>query len=265
MKKLPRILRFMKEKYTLLSLKRYNTLAGTLVFFFIMSIVPLAFWLSLVLGKLPVDAAFLLNLPVFDSVKNVITFIQNEAQSATAGASIFLMITTLYSSTNFFYQMRKSGEIIYGFSEKKAGLKVRLGALLLLFYVLFLIVVCILLFALGMYILSKILPLSVVRYADYGLLIGLSFLLVLLLNFYVCPYKVPVKNFIVGALITVLAWFLAAIGFSIYLKLSNMDRLYGALSAVIVFLLWLYVLMLGFVGGVIFNSEQVKKGSDKKL
>ena len=55
------------------------------------------------------------------------------------------------------------------------------------------------------------------------------------------------------------------VGFSIYLKLSNMDRLYGALSAVIVFLLWLYVLMIGFVGGVILNSEKIKGGEDKIL
>ena len=36
-----------------------------------------------------------------------------------------------------------------------------------------------------------------------------------------------------------------------------MSRLYGALSAIIIFLLWLYILMICFIIGVIFNSERV--------
>lgn len=263
--KLPSWLSYLKGKYDLLVLKRYTTLSGTLVFFFIMSIVPLSFWLSLLLGKLPIDMESILNLPIFDSVKNILTYIQTEARNATTGASVFLLITTLYSSTNLFYQMRRSGEIIYGFSKKKAGLKVRLSALLLMLIIILLIVVSFALFALCTYIVSLILPLEIGRVADYCLLIALSFLFVLLLNVYICPYKKPVKSFIPGALWTVGAWMIAIVGFSVYLQWSNMDRLYGALSAIIVFLLWLYVLMIGFVSGIILNSEKIKKGEDKEF
>ena len=54
-----------------------------------------------------------------------------------------------------------------------------------------------------------------------------------------------------------LAWVFAVTGFAIYLKVGNISKLYGALSAIIVFLLWLYVLMVCFIAGVIFNSEKV--------
>lgn len=263
--KLPAWFAFLKSKYDLLSVKRYTTLSGTLVFFFIMSIVPLSFWLSLLLGKLPIQATQIFDLPVFDSVKNVFEYIQTEAQNATAGASVFLMVTTLYSSTNFFYQMRRSGEIIYGFSKKKLGLKVRLSALFLFFAIIFLIVTAFTLFALCMYLVYKLLPLNLGRIADYALLLALSFLFVLLLNVYVCPYKKPVKSFIRGSLWTVGAWAVAVVGFSLYLKWSNMDRLYGALNTIIVFLLWLYVLTIGFVTGVILNSENIQKGEAKKF
>ena len=59
----------------------------------------------------------------------------------------------------------------------------------------------------------------------------------------------------------------AVIGFSVYLKISNMSRLYGALSTIIVFLLWLYILMICFIVGVIFNSENViliRKNKNKR-
>ena len=60
-----------------------------------------------------------------------------------------------------------------------------------------------------------------------------------------------------GTFLTIGAWAVAIIGFTVYLKISNMSKLYGALSTVIVFLLWLYVMTICFVSGVIFNSERI--------
>ena len=257
METLRKAYRFLQEKYKLLVLKKYTTLAGTLVFFLITSIVPLSFWATLLIGKLPVDVARIFELPVFDSVKNVLVYVQSEAKNATASASAILLVTTLYSSTTLFYQMRKSGEIIYGHPRPKKGLRVRLGALLLLVIVMLTVTAFVLLFAVGSFLSARFLPLIWERIADYALLLVLSFTLVLLLNAYICPYKVPLKKFVFGTVITVLAWVVAVIGFGVYLRISNMDKLYGALSAIIVFLLWLYVLMICFIAGVIFNSDKI--------
>ncbi|MBQ7368633.1 MAG: YihY/virulence factor BrkB family protein [Clostridia bacterium] len=257
MEKLRKVYRFLKEKYKLLALKKYTTLAGTLVFFLIMSIVPLSFWSTLLLGKLPIDAERVFSLPVFASVKNVLTYVQTEAQNATTGASLVLLLTTLYSSTTLFYQMRKSGEIIYGHPRPKKGLRLRLTALLLLLVVMGLLFTFAIVFAVGTFLFSRFLSPRWEVFADYALLILLSFALVLLLNAYVCPYKARLRSFLGGTAITVLAWVVAVIGFSVYLQISNLDKLYGALSAIIVFLLWLYILMICFIAGVIFNSEKL--------
>lgn len=254
---------YVKDKYRLLTLKKYTTLAGTLVFFLIMSIVPLSFWLSLLLGRLPIDAERILSLPVFESVKEVLFYVQREAKSATTSASIVLLVTTLYSSTTLFYQMRRSGEIIYDYKRLKKGFKVRLSALIVLLFVILLTLVFAVALALGTFLFSRILQGALERLADYALLIALSFGLVLLLNLYICPYKMPWKCFLKGTFVTVLAWAAAVIGFSVYLRIGNMDKLYGALSVIIVFLLWLYVLMICFVVGVILNSETVAR--ERKL
>ncbi len=257
MEKLRKVYRFLKEKYRLLTLKKYTTLAGTLVFFLIMSIVPLSFWATILIGKIPFDTERILALPVFESVKNVLFYVQKEAKNATASVSLVLLFTTLYSSTTLFYQMRKSGEIIYNHPRPKKGLRLRVYALLLLLIVMLVVLAFVILFAIGSFLFSQFLSPTWETIADYALLLALSFALVLVLNAYICPYKVPLKKFIFGTAITVSAWVVAVVGFTVYLKISNMDKLYGALSAIIVFLLWLYVLMICFIAGVIFNSERI--------
>ena len=257
MQKIRSLFRFFKDRYQLLSTKRFTTLAGTLVFFLIMSIVPLAFWLTLLVGKLPVNAEEVLRLPIFESVKNVLVYVRREAANATSGASLLLLITTLYSSTNLFYQMRRSGEIIYDYRRRKKGLRLRIGALVLMFIVMAMVILFLLLFALGTFLFSRYITGVWERIADYALLAALAFGLVLLLNAYICPYKTSLKRFLPGAALTVLAWAVAVFGFTLYLKVSNMDKLYGALSTIIVFLLWLYILMICFIVGVIFNSEHI--------
>ncbi len=259
---------FVKEKYRLLTIRKYTTLAGTLVFFFIMSIVPLTFWLTLLVGRLPIDTDKILGLGVFDTVKDVLLYVQEEALNATAGASIVLVVTTLYSSTYLFYQIRRSGEIIYDFQKKETGIRLRLGALALLIIVMASVVVILFAFAVGGLLFSRILSSRWERIVDYALLGVMAFALCFLLNVYICPYKTKPQRFLKGTIVTVAAWGIAGIGFSAYLKISNMRRLYGALSTIIVFLLWLYILMICFIVGVIFNSEKIlaerKKGIKNK-
>ncbi len=257
MEKVKKAYSFVREKYRVLTRKKYTTIAGTLVFFFIMSIVPLTFWLTLLIGRLPISADKVLQLPVFSSVQNILGYVQEEAKNATASVSVVLIFSTLYSSTNLFYQMRRSGEIIYGYNRLRPGFRVRIGALALTFIIMLMFIVFFAVFALGTFVFSRFLPLFWERFADYTLLLVLAFALVWLLNMYVCPYKTPMRSFLPGTAITLAAWVVAVIGFSVYLKITNMDKLYGALTTLIVFLLWLYVLMICFIGGVILNSESV--------
>ncbi len=248
----------MKSKYDLLALKKYTTLAGTLVFFLIMSIVPLSFWVTLVVGKLPVDTDRIFSLPVFESVKDVLMYLRDEAMNATASVSVLLLVTTLYSSTTLFYQMRHSGELIYNYRRKKhKGFRLRLGAFVLLLIVMAMVLAFAILFAIGTLVFSKYLSRGWETFADYTLLIALAFVLVLILNAYVCPYKTKLRFFLPGTAVTISAWIVVVTGFAVYLRFGNVKRLYGALSVLIVFLLWLYVLMICFIVGVILNSEKI--------
>jgi uncharacterized BrkB/YihY/UPF0761 family membrane protein len=259
------LVRFVKNKYDLLAEKKYTTIAGTLVFFLIMSIVPLGFWLTLLFGKLELDAESFLSSPAFDSVRNILLYIREEAAGAAAGASVFLIGTTLYSATNLFYHMRRSGEIIYEYRRKKHGALVRLGALIQLFFVMFSVALSAALLAGGSFLFSRLFSFWLQTLLDDSLTFVVSFFLVWLLNGYICPYKVKARELIFGTVTTVAAWAAALIGFKIYLRFGNLNKLYGALSAVIAFMLWLYILMICFVAGVIFNSDKIVARESKKL
>lgn len=228
------------------------------MFFLLMSLVPMLFWTTLLLGKLQVETTTFA-LPGMEQFSEILDYIRGEAQNATSGASVFLLITSLYSATTLFYQMRKSGEIIYGTSSLGGGLQTRLGALALLFLMMSLIALTLMGFTALSFFLGNLVGEGWETPVRYLLLLLLAFLLVFFLNLYICPYPAPSKCFWLGSLLTVAAWAVALLGFTLYLRWSNLNRLYGALSAVIVFLLWLYVLTICFVGGVIFNSQEVER------
>lgn len=246
-----------------LSSKKYTTLAGTMAFFLVMSVVPFLFWLTILFGRLNIDYTRIFDLEIFKEVKDVLVFLRESAQSATAGASIVLLVTTLYSSTNLFYHMRRSGEIIYESGRRKGSLAVRLSALVLIFVVMLVLVLGVSLFILGNAFLQRVLPSFVAQIAVYALFGVIAFALVLLLNLYICPYRIGVKNAVWGSLLTVLLGGLASFGFTIYTSFSSLEKLYGAAVFFILFLLWLYLLMICFVIGVIFNCYLLEK--DKKL
>lgn len=250
--------RFLWSKYRLLVAKKYTTMAGTLVFFLLLSIVPMAFWAVLLFRRLPFEADELFRSSVFSVVQPILSGIREEAETAASGASIFLVATSLYSATSLFYQMRKSGEIIYGISHTRQGVKMRLGAIAVLFCVMAVVVVSLLVVTMAAMLVSLFLAGWVGKFIQSLLWLVVAFLIVLLLNAYICPYRVPLYRFIGGALFTLVFWAVAVFAFALYRKIGNLNRLYGAFTVLIAFLLWLYVMMIGFVAGIIFNGERIQ-------
>ncbi len=110
--------------------KRFSTVAGTLVYFLLMSIAPFILWLTIVFGNVNLDG--ILANEIFGSVAPLLRYLRSNAQNAAGGAGIIFLLTSLYSSTNFFYHLRRSGEIIYECPQVKGGIKLRIISLLLI-------------------------------------------------------------------------------------------------------------------------------------
>ncbi len=254
-----------RSSFSYLSSKKYTTIAGTMAFFLVMSVVPFLFWLTLIFGRLNIEFEQIFDLEIFNEFKEVFLYLRDSAKSATAGASIVLLVTTLYSSTNLFYHMRRSGEIIYEIRRKKGGLLVRLSAVILIFIVMALLVVGLSFFLLGTALLRRFFPSFIAQVAVYALFGIVVFALLIILNFYICPYRVRFKDIVWGSLLTLFLGGIASFGFTIYTHFSSMEKLYGAAVFLILFLLWLYLLMICFVVGVILNCYLLERNKNAQI
>ena len=239
--------------YRYYSDRRFTTVAGTLVYFFLMSLAPFLFWLSMFIGD--VDLEKLSSFAVFEAIMPFLRELQNSAGGATSGAGIVLMLTTLYSSTNFFYHLRRSGEIIYNSNFKKGGIKLRLSSLGLIAATAILIAFALGAVVAGERLLGAVFNTWLTQFIIYGIALAVAVLAAAMLNIFICPYKTSLSEVLSGSLLTVLLWLLCAGGFAVYMRFANPVKLYGAIASVIVFLLWCYLMMNSFVIGVIYNGR----------
>ncbi len=246
-----------RDAWGTLAEHRFTTVAGTLVFFLVMSLAPLLFWLTLLFGKTASDAEIFGELELFGWAKDLLALLRANAAESSAGASIFFLAATLWSSTGFFYHLRRSGEILYNYARKKHGWKVRLAALLYTLALLFF-------FAAGSTLfvftnrLVRPLPRLAGRAIVYALLLALGFFGAWLLNGYVCPYRCRPADTALGSFLTAVAWLVASGAFAVSVRFGNREQLYGALTLVVLFLIWLYWMSICFTAGVVFNRRRMQ-------
>lgn len=251
-----------RSAYAFLADNKYTTIAGTLVFFLVLSLVPLLFFLTLIFGG-RISAEQLFDLELFDWAKGLIGYLDTHASDAGTGAGILFLATTFWSATGFFYHLRRSGEIICGIERGKSGWKLRLSAVAFA-------LIAILFIALaggvviGANLLTRSLPSWLSWMIVYTVVTVFGFFGAWILNSYACPYRVTPAETAAGSAMTALSWLVAAVLFRVYLYFSNPAKLYGALSAVVVFLLFLYWLMICFTSGMIYNFQRIVRKVRKK-
>lgn len=245
-----------KGAYATLADYKYTTIAGTLVFFLVLSLVPLLFFLTLIFGgKISTEQLF--ELELFDWAKDLIGYLDAHASGAGVGAGILFVVTTVWSATGFFYHLRRSGEIICEVRRGKSGWKLRLSSVAFA-----LITVLFIALAGGVVVGANLLTRSLPEWASllivYSLVTVFGFFGAWILNAYACPYRVSPAKTAAGSAATAFSWLVASVLFRVYLAFANPAKLYGALSAVVVFLIFLYWLMICFTAGMIYNFQRLK-------
>ncbi|MGN1103550.1 MAG: YihY/virulence factor BrkB family protein [Candidatus Coproplasma sp.] len=233
--------------------KRFTTLSGTLVYFFLMSVTPFLFWLALIVGDF--DLSRFLPEEIFSAIQPVISALQQAAVTATGSATLILILTSLWSSTNFFYHLRRSGEIIFAPNEKTGSIRLRINALFAVFAILLILALVTITPFIGVNVLENIMPRPIAEAITFIFLTMFAFFASYFLNVFACPYKLNFSQASGGALLTVILWIICSAGFTVYMQFSNPQRLYGAITAIIVFLLWCYLMINSLVIGLIYNSK----------
>lgn len=189
--------------------------------------------------------------------------VKEAAERVGKGITVFFVGTVVFSVTSLLNQMSKDGDYIYGSkSLKKRGVFRRLWAMvaLVVFFVIFLVSAILV----GFW--NMFFPSSADRTGVFAISVGftavitISYVAIVFLNKFICPTKLKLRDSLLGGLVSLFIIVLGTIGFILYLKFfSDYNAFYGSLSAVIVFMLWAYILMLGLSVGAVVNMLTVKR------
>lgn len=237
--------------------KRFSTVAGTLVYFLLMSIAPFILWLTVVFGNVNLDG--ILANEIFGSVAPVLRYLKSNAQHAAEGAGAIFLATSLYSSTNFFYHIRRSGEIIYECQKVERGLRLRIKSLVLIVVTIIMVALIGAVTVFGSNLLSLYMPTFISQIISVLSIAVLALGVAIVLNTFACPYKNNLTDILPGSLLTAMLWMALFVAFGVYTKFSSPEKLYGQVASVIVFLVWCYVMMCCLVIGMVNNGKYFQK------
>ena len=236
--------------------KRLATVAGAWVYYFLLSIVPLFFLLITAFGVFGLSFTEELSGRLPEEFAPAISLISAAAENISGGITVFFLFTVIFSCTSLLSRMSADGDHIYG-QRNPRGLWRRLWAILALAVLFGVFLGTALLFAFGNKVVAGG---SKTRYAIFtffvfGTVIMVAYLIIILLNKFISPVKISFATAATGGFISLVTIVTGTIGFTLYIRFFNSyNAFYGSLAAVVIFLLWTYILMWGLALGAIVNS-----------
>jgi membrane protein len=222
-----------------LSEKRFTTVAGAWVYFFLSSVIPLAFLIVTAFGVFGVSLSEDLVSRLPEEFRSAGEVIISTAERASKSATLLFVVTVVFSCTTLLNQMSKDGDYLYGqTSKKKRGIFRRLWALgaLAVLFVMFLGAAFI--FAFGNFMIGGKTPKTflgiIAMLLAFFIIIAFGYLILLLLNRFICPIKINFLDAGVGSLVSLFIMVLGTLLFTIYLKFFNgYNAFYGSLAAIV--------------------------------
>lgn len=245
-----------------------NTLsvhAAHVVFFIIVSFFPFIMFFFTLLRYTPLTEESILHLleaVVPGSINNVLGTWINEAYRQSSGTILSItVITTLWSGSKGFMGITYGLDKIYGVKNRRNWLVNRLSSLMYTVAFAAILLISLIVIVYGNQILIAIdsffsieTPLFIGIFSLRSILgFTIFFLFFLLIYMFIPDRKPKLKEEVPGALFTSVLWILFSYLFSIYIDyFSNFSSVYGSLTYIVLFMLWMYVCMdILFLGALI--------------
>ncbi len=254
-----------KSILTLFGEKRLTTVAGAWVYYFLMSVIPLAFLLATAFGVFGINVLNDLVATLPEEFRVAGAAIAETAENVSKGATALFIITALFSITTLLNQMSKDGDFIYGVKAKaKRGILRRLWAIVALAALFAVFLFMAFLFAFH----NRIFPQGmsgstaklILTILAFFFVIFFCYAIIIVLYKYISPVNQRLRELFLGGLFSLGVIVLGTLGLALYLRyFSSYNAVYGSLTATVVFLLWAYIVMLGLVLGVIVNDVVYEK------
>jgi len=252
--------KFIKTTFATFSEKRLSTVAGAWVYYFLMSVIPLAFLLATAFGVFGINVLNDLVSRLPEEFRTSGQAIANAADNVSRSVTLLFVFTIIFSCTTLLNQMSKDADFIYGIrAREKQGVMRRIWAVVALSALFILFLIMALLFAFRKRLMPQTLTNGVSKMllsiGAVSLVVLFCYAIIIVLFKYISPIKQKLGEFMLGGLFSLGVIVLGTLGLSVYLRyFSSYNALYGSLAGIVVFLLWAYIVMLGLVVGVIINK-----------
>lgn len=245
-----------------------NTLsvhAAHVVFFVIVSFFPFIMFFFTLLGYTPLtqdNILHLLETVVPGGISDVLGTWINEAYRQSSGTILSItVITTLWSGSKGFMGITYGLDKIYGVKNRRNWLVNRFSSLMYTVAFAAILLISLIVLVYGNQILIAIdsffsieTPLFIGIFSLRSILgFTIFFLFFLLMYMFIPDRKPKFKEEVPGALFTSVLWILFSYLFSIYVDyFTNFSSVYGSLTYIVLFMLWMYVCMdILFLGALI--------------
>src|SRR5271170_1888187 len=257
-----------------MSRTRAFVVAAALSFYFLLALVPLLIVFSSLLAYLPIPDLFdqLLDLMATVVPPDAMALVEKIMISVLTphghGLLSFGVLGYLWSSGGGFAALIQALDIAYGVEVSRPWWRDRLQALLLTFTTGGLFTVSLLLLVAGSNfgrMLALVFPVPEAFGHTWPIirltLTFATFLAAVLSMYLLGPNtRVTLRSALPGAVLAVLGWFLGSFGFTFYLKrFGDYDITYGALGAVIVLMLWFYIISIAILLGAEVNAQLARR------
>lgn len=246
-----------------------NTLsvhAAHVVFFVMVSFFPFVMFFFTLLRYTPLteeNIILLLEAVVPEGIRGVLEAWIREAYHQSSGTILSItVITTLWSGSKGFMGITYGLDKIYQVKNQRNWVVNRLSSLLYTLAFAGILMLSLIVLVYGNKILLTVdsffsieAPLFIGIFSLRSILgFGIFFLFFLLLYMFIPDRKANAKEEVPGALFTAVLWILFSYLFSVYVDyFSNFSSVYGSLTYIVLFMLWMYICMDILFFGALIN------------
>jgi membrane protein len=256
---------------------RAFTMAAAMSYYFLLALLPLLIFLSAMLGYLPIPSLFDQLLDIFavvvppEAMQMVQRILTSLLIPHRGGLLSFGLLSYLWTASGGFAASIEALNVAYEVETERSWWRDRLQALLLTFTTGGLSLLGLLLIIAGPRfgrLLTELFPIPqgfgemwpVLRVGT----IFVTFVVAVELQYYLAPNrKQRFAETLPGALVAVIGIFLSSGCLGYYFShFANYNKTYGSLGAVIILMLWFYVVGLMLIVGAELNAELLKEQAE---
>ena len=269
MKKSKKMKIFLRKVISIIKLPEMRILPGQLAFFLVISIIPLITLVGAIGSGFGLPSTSIKE--ILDSVvpHDIINYLipANTNEILNFNMIIFFIAAFILASNGTYSIINTSNEIYK--VKDSSELKKRLKAVLMTFILVSLFLFLILVPAFGD-VLIRLITTSVQNESLNSIIEGIYHVVKYPISLFIIYYnlkllytiapdtKISSKSTIPGALFTTIMWLISSKIYAFYVDFfSNYDVFYGAMSNILVLLIWVYILAYIFTLGMCFNATGV--------